>query len=114
MRSLLVGLVLVASCGGGDPMPDARNGFVDGAVVDVASATPDAVPEPPDAGPDAQVGPCDGPEDCGGNPCCLTGADPPMCTPTGATCVGLELCHMGSDCATDVCCPQGFCGPGCD
>ena len=92
------------------PSADAAPGAADATppgVVDAASPTaPDATSA------DAQGG-CDGPEDCGGagHVCCMI--QTASCT-TAEACQGIELCHAPGDCRGGVCCPQGFCGPGCD
>lgn len=72
---------------------------------------------------------CDGPEDCGGDPCCLSfagGGGSAACTPGGCGGGGgfgsLELCHAPTDCTdtSQMCCPImmfgfdiGVCAPSC-
>jgi hypothetical protein len=56
---------------------------------------------------------CDGPEDCmpGASLCCIQGNGTSTCE---AACAALRACHNDNECNSGVCCPQGFCGPGCD
>ena len=101
----LVVALLGAACDGDDrPAGDAT-------VVD-ALAFADA--RAPDAGvADATIDdPCNGPEDCPVTEvCCMI--QTASCSSV-AQCRGVELCHTADDCRGEICCPQGFCGPGCD
>jgi hypothetical protein len=116
---LLSAMLLLTSsaCDGDGDGPDAR---VPSSFDAPTGDTPDAAP--PDAaadaaGPDAAPAECDGPEDCMGQQiCCGPGGGQPgaFCTTDMQCTGGLPLCHDGADCASGVCCQQGFCGPGCD
>ena len=54
---------------------------------------------------------CDGPEDCGGGPCCFGngGQGGSECRAAGASC-GDVACHFDNDCggSTPKCCPRPF------
>jgi hypothetical protein len=74
-------------------------------------------PDAPGACTGGDVASCDGPEDClAAQICCGRGggAASAACSLEADCTAGLPRCHQGADCASGVCCPQGFCGPGCD
>jgi hypothetical protein len=76
------------------------------------------VTDAPGACEGGELAACDGPEDCdgAGEICCGVGGAgrSTSCTTLAACTGGLPRCHGPADCGGVVCCPQGFCGPGCD
>jgi hypothetical protein len=58
---------------------------------------------------------CDEPGDCVAPlvKCCDSGFGG-QCLDDVTPCTGILLCSRHEECPKQVCCPQGFCGPGCD